>query len=158
MRTLKTLSTLLMLLLVTACASYGPSRYDGYDAVVRSARDLESASADYYDRIRREAGYDQATRDAGELALEADNFHRRVTEQPENYPLLREDFEELAQAYALAQNELATRSELNRHSGIVDEFRDVEAAFAHLNDAIDYSSGHYYDRDNESVGYRYRER
>jgi hypothetical protein len=152
MRLTKSLFFIAALMLLAACSSYGPSRYDGHDAVVRSARAMQSASANYYERVQREAGYDQATRDAGELAIEADNFHRRVSEQPADYPVVREDFEELSQAYALAQNELATRSELNRHSRIVEGFRDVEVAFANLNDAIEYNAGHYYDRDR--VGYR----
>ena len=67
---------------------------------------------------------------------------------------MRQDFQELAEAYALAQNELATRPDLSQNPRIADDFRSVEVAFANLNDAIDYSSGHYYDRDNDAVGYR----
>ena len=139
---------------MVACTAYGPSRYDGYDQVVRSARDLENASAEYYEQVRRDAGYDQATRDAGELVLEARNFQDQVEAQRVSYDLLRQDFEELAEAYALAQNELATRPELYQNPRIADDFRKVEFAFANLNDAIDYSSGHYYDQDLEPVGYR----
>jgi hypothetical protein len=139
---------------VAACVGYGPSRYDGYDAVARTARELESAAAAYYEQVRRDAGYDEVTRDAGELVLEAQNFHRQVEAQGASYELMREDFEELAEAYALAQNELATRPDLHQNPRIADDFRNVEVAFANLNDAIDYSSGHYYNRDDEAVGYR----
>jgi predicted membrane chloride channel (bestrophin family) len=154
MQTIRTLFLLTVFIAVTGCVSHGPSRYDGYDEVARTAHDLETASVEFYEQVQREAGYDEATRYAGELVVEARDFHRQVEEQPTHYEIMRRDFAELAEAYALAQNELATRPDLHENRRIADDFRDVELAFANLNDAIDYSSGHYYDRDSDALGYR----
>ena len=152
MKIINTMLPLVAAMALASCASY-PDRYDGYDEIARSARMLENATEDYYEQVRGTPGYEVNNREAGVLAGEARDFNVQVRKEPNSYDLMRRDFGEVAEAYALAQNELATRRELHDNRGIVEDFRDVEVAFANLNNAIDYTASRYpdgyYDRDND---------
>ena len=151
--------TFLFLLSISLAACVAPSRYDRHDEIVRTSREMANASSEYYEQLARDEGRDEATRKAAELVEESRIFHDRVL-GGYSYELTRQDFEEVAEAYALAQNELATRRDLYDNPRLADDFRRVEIAFGNLNEAIGYTSSDDYE-DRDTVGYRdpdYRDR